>query len=83
MDSGVDYEFRTTVLPHYHNLKSLSELAEIIKGAKKFTIQGFRPQIVYDKSLRNAKSFTHKELDDIAEIFKDKVEQVIIHGNLA
>jgi pyruvate formate lyase activating enzyme len=83
MSSDIDYEFRTTVLPYYHSMAGLNKLASTIEGAQKFTIQGFRPKIVYDKSLINAKSFTQKELKDVAEIFMDKVEQVIIHDNLA
>lgn len=83
MNSGVDYEFRTTVLPRFHSTNELIELAKIICGAKRFTIQGFRPNIVFDETLRSERSFTREELLSIKEIFNGKVDQVIIHDNIA
>lgn len=82
MDSGLDYEFRTTVLPHYHALSDFHKVGELIKGAKCYTIQGFRPQITYDKKLSTERSFTLDELSEIAEIMKKYVSKVVVHDNL-
>jgi len=43
MDSGVDYEFRTTVVPNLHEKKDILEIAQFIKGADKYFLQKFRP----------------------------------------
>jgi pyruvate formate lyase activating enzyme len=41
MNSGIDYEFRTTVCHPYHETKDFEELGRLIKGAKRYYIQNF------------------------------------------
>lgn len=81
MRSGQPYEFRTTVLPAYHEKKDFIEIGKMIKGAKLYTIQGFRPQITLDPSLGSAKSFTEAGLSEFAKIISPYVEKVVIHPN--
>jgi len=83
MNSGLDYEFRTTVLPHYHEVEDFHKVGALIQGAKCYTIQGFRPQITFDKKLADEKSFTLDELGRIAEIMKKYVSKVVVHDNLS
>lgn len=82
MESGLPYEFRTTVLPFYHKIEDFEEMGEMIKGAECYSIQGFRGDITFDKSLNNAKQFTPEELNQIAEIMKKYVERVTIRENI-
>jgi pyruvate formate lyase activating enzyme len=42
MDSRVDYEFRTTVVPGIHTEEDFEEVAKLIDGAKRYYIQVFR-----------------------------------------
>ncbi len=42
MNGTVDYEFRTTVVREFHTVKRIRELAEEIRGAKRYFLQGFR-----------------------------------------
>lgn len=39
--SGVDFEFRTTLVNEFHNEKSIEEMAKWIKGAKRLRLQKF------------------------------------------
>jgi pyruvate formate lyase activating enzyme len=48
MMSNIDYEFRTTVVPEL-DLEDLEEIALYIKGAKRYTIQQYRPIEKYKK----------------------------------
>lgn len=43
MGSGIDYEFRTTVVPGLHTEENILSLAAEIRGAKKYYLQQFRP----------------------------------------
>lgn len=38
---GVDYEFRTTLVKEYHTLDDIKEIANILKGSKKYFLQCF------------------------------------------
>jgi len=79
---GLPYEFRTTVLPMFHEQQDFHEVGEMIRGAKLYTIQGFRPQITLDPELATAKSFTELQLQEIAATISPYVEKVVIHPNL-
>lgn len=67
MNSGVDYEFRTTLVNEYHSLESIREMANLIKGASKLYLQRFidRDGVIkrglHDVSVENA-SFFKEEL---------------------
>lgn len=82
MGSDVDYEFRTTVLPHYHKMKDFEEIGKLLKGAKKYTVQGFRDENTLDESLKGAKKFTREELKEIRSVLEKYVEKVDIRDNL-
>ena len=40
-NSGINYEFRTTLVKEFHNEKSIREMAELVKGAKQLYLQKF------------------------------------------
>jgi pyruvate formate lyase activating enzyme len=80
-NSKLKYEFRTTVLPYYHELSDFEDIGRLISGARQYTIQGFRPQITLNPALREASSFTRPELDKISHIISPYVEKVVIHVN--
>ncbi len=41
LSDAVDYEFRTTVVKEYHTAQDIVSIAEWIKGAKRYFLQGF------------------------------------------
>lgn len=41
MNSGIDYEFRTTLVKEFHDEESIIEMGKLIKGAKKLYLQKF------------------------------------------
>lgn len=41
MNSGIDYEFRTTVVDELHTVSDIAEAAELIRGAKRYYLQNF------------------------------------------
>jgi len=41
MNSGIDYEFRTTVCHPLHKVEDFEEIGKLIKGAKRYYIQNF------------------------------------------
>lgn len=81
MKSGLDYEFRTTVLPKFHETSDFKEIGKLIKGANLYTIQGFRPQITLDSQLASEKPFTHDDLQRFSDIIAPYVQKVVIHAN--
>jgi pyruvate formate lyase activating enzyme len=66
-NSGVEYEFRSTVLPELHTKDDIVEIARMIRGARKYYLQQFRPLITLDPAFKKCSSFTKKELQKIAK----------------
>ena len=50
MESGVDYEFRTTVVKELHEESDFGKIGELIKGAKRYFLQQFtdRESVPYE-----------------------------------
>lgn len=51
MESGADYEFRTTVVPGIHMEDDFREIGKWIRGARHFALQEFRDIKIYNPSL--------------------------------
>jgi pyruvate formate lyase activating enzyme len=63
INSDLDYEFRTTVVPGMHNKNEITEISKQLEGAKKYFIQNFRPVNTLDPNLRDQRSFAPSELE--------------------
>lgn len=69
-NSGIDYEFRITVLPELEE-KDLLEIAEWLKGSKKFVLQQFKNDVaLLDPALQKANPHPKEELEKFASALK-------------
>jgi pyruvate formate lyase activating enzyme len=61
-NSGIDYEFRTTVVPGLHTERDFPEIVKWIKGSKKYALQAFedKGKILDPRFLKKTKG---KKLD--------------------
>ena len=66
MNSGLPYEFRTTVVKSLTSFDDLRKIAESIKGADKYFLQKFVPTKLNDESLMNETSYTDEELQKLS-----------------
>ncbi len=78
MGSGKDYEFRTTYVKGIHSPASAKKIGKLIKGAKVYYIQNFRPGKTIKPDMNRTNSFTQKELQKIKEAISPFVEHVEI-----
>ena len=68
MNSGVEYEFRTTVVPRLFNKDDMERIGKWLRGAERFFIQGFRPGVTLDKAFRKESTFSPEELEGLAGV---------------
>lgn len=61
-NSGIDYEFRTTMVPKLLQLKDIAEIAKQLKGDKIYYLQQFKPEKTIDSKFRKTKLFSQKQL---------------------
>jgi pyruvate formate lyase activating enzyme len=83
-NSEVDYEFRMTVVPHFHSPDDIKSVAVQIAGAKRLAIQEFVPNNVINGALTNANSIFAPEnvdaLNDVVNFCKSQVGEVIVRS---
>jgi pyruvate formate lyase activating enzyme len=79
-NSGVEYEFRTTVVKGMHTKKVMESIGELIDGADIYYIQNFRAGKSIDMSMSNSNSFTEEELRVFEKQMKKYAKKVVVRG---
>ena len=64
-NSGIDYEFRTTVVPRIHTKKDIIEIAKWLSPARKYYLQNFRPEKTVNPEFEKQRPFSDEDLLDI------------------
>jgi pyruvate formate lyase activating enzyme len=80
--SGVEHEFRTTVVPILLTAQDVEAIAAYIGGTRKFALQQFRGDNTIDPNLKLAKPFSKAAVRAMAENAKQYVRKVVIRGDV-
>lgn len=80
MDSGIDYEFRTTCSPILVKPEDINEIGKEIKGAKNYHLQQFRPKICLDQRLELIDPYKESIILQMAETAKKYAKNVRVRG---
>jgi len=81
MNSGVPYEFRTTVVPGIHEEKDFLEIAKWIKGAKAYYLQEYREKIILDPKLKKKTKGKKLDLQKIKKSIEKHFPKIGIREN--
>jgi pyruvate formate lyase activating enzyme len=78
-NSGVDYEFRTTIVPGLHSVGEFKDIAKWLQGSQKYILQKYEDNgKILDKTLTNRIKDKEIDLKEIREIMEKSVEDVTI-----
>ena len=80
MSSETPYEFRTTCVPGIVDEEDLSAIGELVRGAKKYCLQQFRPIITFESKFQDVKPYSKETLEDFKNILSSFAESVEIRG---
>lgn len=80
MKSGVDYEFRSTVIKNWHNLDNLKKMAKMIKGAKIYYLQNYREEKPLAGDNFKGQPFSSRELETLRNIASQFVKNTLIRN---
>ncbi len=78
MKSGLDYEFRTTIVKSQLSLEDFLKIAQLIKGAKLYVLQNFVPAKTLDPLFQSEASCSEEELEKIREQIAPYVKNCLI-----
>ena len=76
--SGINYEFRTTVLPKLVSREDIIKIGEWLKGSKRFAIQQFRSNKTLDPSYANEPQYSDDELIELKKLASPYFEEVLV-----
>jgi len=75
-NSGIDYEFRTTVVPGIIDEKDIEEIGKWLKGGKKFALQQFQNKKVLDKEFTKIEPYSEEILKSFKKILEKYISEV-------
>lgn len=78
MDSGLAYEFRSTIAKGFHNDKDIELMAKMVKGAEKYYLQNFYEGKILAPDKFSGQSFTQKELARLRDLCSQHVKNCLI-----
>ena len=66
-NSGIGYEFRTTVVPILHTVDDMVSIGRWLQGSKRYVLQQFRPGNNLSEDFSGTKPYEEKTLKEMAE----------------
>ncbi|MDP2974424.1 MAG: anaerobic ribonucleoside-triphosphate reductase activating protein, partial [Candidatus Diapherotrites archaeon] len=79
--SGIEYEFRITVVPALHSKADLVAIGEWLRGSKLFFLQQFDSSVpLLDKKMQGSRAYSREELLQFAAALKPFFERVAVRG---
>ncbi len=80
INSGIDHEFRTTIVPTIHAKDDIVEIAKYLGNKEKYALQQFNPENTWDIELRDVKPLSQEEFMEIADACEKHVGKLVIRG---
>ena len=74
LGSGLNHEFRTTIVQSLTTKEDLRQIAQTIQGAQNYYLQQFIPSKTLDPAMMNEQSYSKKELEELALSLKKFVQ---------
>ena len=74
LEGHVDYEFRTTIVDELHSDEDIAQLAQMLKGAKRYYLQKFKAseycikQGLHEVKIEDAKRFVETLKENISDV---------------
>ncbi len=78
MDSGLDYEFRTTVVRALFERDDFFKIGQLIKDSRLYILQRFAPSKTLDDQFLDMRTCSDEELDCFKEIMEGFVQRCVV-----
>ncbi len=81
MESGIDYEFKTTVIPKFLDKENILKISKWIKDSKKYYLQQFKNNApVVSSDLEHIQPYSEKHLENILKTIKPYFSECKLRG---
>jgi len=79
-NSGIDYEFRTTVIPKHFKKEEVLAIGKWLRGSKRYYLQQFRADKTLNESYKKIEQYPPEKLKEFAELMKPYFDSVKVRG---
>ncbi len=80
-NSGLNYEFRTTIIPEFFSGEDAKKIGEWLKGSKAFFLQQFRNEVpLLDPEFKNKEPYAKEKLMELKKILEPFFDEVGIRN---
>ena len=80
MNSDIDYEFRTTVVPTLLTEKDILDISRSIRGANKYALQQFVSDHAFSEELRTIKPYQKEKIEGMIGAGSKYIDKIISRG---
>lgn len=77
--SGVDHEFRTTVVKSQISWSDFDKIGELVRGAPRFALQRFRPGRTLNPRFRRETTYSDDEFEFLRQKMEQYVDVCVVH----
>ena len=74
----LDYEFRCTAVPGFVETETVQKMGEMVRGAKKFVFQQYKPEKTLDPKYFEVKAYSEERIQEFARVMDDFVDKVVL-----
>ena len=78
MNSGINYEFRTTVVKSLLDKDDLRKIGKLIKGVRLYALQKFVPSKLLDAEFLKETNYSNEEFEEFQQMMLDYVQNCIV-----
>lgn len=78
--SGLEHEFRTTVVPMMHGPGEVARIAEYLEGEERFVLQHFSPRDTLDPRFSSLRPFTEDDMETMLAEARRFVPGTVVRG---
>lgn len=80
INSGIDHEFRTTIVPTIHRPADIEMIAGSIRGGRKYYLQHFSPKATLDPRFGDLKPFSEEDMQSMLEAARSHFPETSLRG---
>lgn len=73
-NSGIEYEFRTTVVPQFYNETIAENIGQLIEGGSKYYLQEFVPKNTLDPTFEEVEPYLPSTFEKFAKILRPYIQ---------
>lgn len=77
--SGIEHEFRTTVVKGILDINDFEEIGQLVKDAKRFAVQKFIPDKTLNPQFARKFAYSDSEMQSIKQIMDKYVQNCVVH----